>query len=34
MLDLDYTTQMKRDLRTMKKRGKNLKKLGNITDLL
>ena len=34
MLELHYTNQMKRDLRLVKKRGKDLKKLKTITDLL
>jgi len=34
MLELHYTNQMKRDLRLAKKRGKDLKKLKEITDLL
>lgn len=34
MLELRYTNQFKRDLRLIKKRGKNLGKLKVITDLL
>jgi mRNA interferase YafQ len=34
MLELHYTSQMKRDLRLAKKRRKDFKKLGVITDLL
>ncbi|MBI3508491.1 MAG: type II toxin-antitoxin system YafQ family toxin [Chlamydiia bacterium] len=34
MLELHYTNQMKRDLRIVRKRGKNLNKLKTITDLL
>lgn len=34
MLELHYTNQMKRDLKLAKKRGKNFKKLQEITDLL
>jgi mRNA interferase YafQ len=34
MLALEYTNQIKRDLKLAKKRGKNLKKLGTVTDLL
>ena len=34
MLELHYTNQMKRDLRLAKRRGKDLKKLNTITNLL
>ena len=34
MLELRYTNQMKRDLRHVSKRGKNVKKLKAIMDLL
>lgn len=34
MLDLDYTTQMGRDLKLAKKRHKDLSKLQEVTDLL
>ena len=34
MLELHYTNQMKRDLRLAKRRGKDLKKLKEISDLL
>lgn len=34
MLDLEYTTQFKRDLKLSKKRGKILRKLNTIVDLL
>ena len=34
MLELEYTTQFKKDLKLSKKRGKNLGKLDPIVDLL
>ena len=34
MLVVDYTNQMKRDLRLMEKRGKSIKKLQGVVDLL
>ena len=34
MFRLDYTNQMKRDLKLAKKRGKDLSKLKTVTDLL
>lgn len=34
MLGLEYTNQMKRDLKLAKKRGKDLRKLAVITNLL
>jgi mRNA interferase YafQ len=34
MYELHYTNQMKRDLRVMVKRGKDLRKLKNVSDLL
>lgn len=34
MLELRYTNQMKRDLRLAAKRGKDLKRLKTVTDLL
>ena len=34
MLRLDYTNQMKRDLKLVKKRGKDLNKLKTVLDIL
>ncbi len=34
MLEVEYTNQMKRDLKLAKKRGKSLSKLGMVVELL